>query len=260
MYLAYFDESGDDGLPGSSPLFVLSCVYMHHQFWKENFNRAQSFRKQLAKERGFPFDFELHTKEFLTDKLPYRTLGKDRAFRREVLGHWCALVASLNCRIVNVVINKSIIKKSDYPVLDTAFTYAIQRIENDLRADGSRFLIITDEGRVGKMRKTARRVQRFNPIRSKYDGNSYQKEIELLVEDPLPKNSSESHFIQIADMVAYLMRLKLGIELGVQAIPNRISPFLDAEGLEELCEVIKPSLNLKASESHPLGVACYPKK
>lgn len=260
MYLAYFDESGDDGLPGSSPLFVLSCVYMHHQYWKENFNRIQAFRRQLAKEHGFPFDFELHTKEFLTDKLPYRNLGKDPAFRREILEVWCALVGNLNLRIVNVAINMSTVTRPDYEVLDTALTYAIQRIETDLISEGSRFLIITDEGRVAKMRTTARRIQRFNPIPSRFGRDSYRKEIELLVEDPLPKSSRESHFIQIADLVAYLVRLRLGIELGIQSFPNRLKSVLSPDDLESLFESLKPSLNIRASRNHPLGIVCYPKQ
>jgi hypothetical protein len=259
MYIAYFDESGDDGLPGSSPLFVLSCVYMHHQYWKENFQRIHDFRRQLAKERSFPFHLEMHTKGFLLDKCPYRELGREPSFRKEILALWCSLIGSVNCRIVNVVINKTVVKRRDYGVLENAFTYAIQRIENDLSREGNRFLIITDEGRVGKMRNTARRIQRFNPIPSKYGPDSYRKEIELLVEDPLPKSSRESHFIQMADLVAYLVRLRVGIETGVQALPNRLQPVLDEGDLEDMFMALKPSLNLKASGGHPWGFVCYPK-
>lgn len=53
-------------------------------------------------------------------------------------------------------------------------------------------MIISDEGRVSKMRDTARMLQRINYIPSQFNYASYQKEIKTLIEDPLPKNSKES--------------------------------------------------------------------
>ena len=56
------------------------------------------------------------------------------------------------------------------------------------------------------MRKVTRKIQRINYIPSKYSG-SYRKEIEKLIEDPMPKNSNESYFVQIADTIAYIIYL-----------------------------------------------------
>ena len=41
MRIAYFDEAGDDGVPGSSPLFVLGSLYMHYLHWQGNYDRVQ---------------------------------------------------------------------------------------------------------------------------------------------------------------------------------------------------------------------------
>jgi hypothetical protein len=50
MYIAYYDESGDDGYPKkSSPLFVLSAIYLHYLNWKDIFKNISEFRKQLKK-------------------------------------------------------------------------------------------------------------------------------------------------------------------------------------------------------------------
>lgn len=260
MYLAYYDESGDDGYPNTSTnLFVLTAVYMHHQYWKDNFQRMQQFRREIAKRHRFPFDLEFHTREFLLNKQPYQALGFTNEERKEILRLFCIVTANLNCRFINVVINKTAIQRADYLVLDTAFKYSIQRIENDLSGDGSRFLIISDEGRVGKMRKTARRIQRFNPIPSKFGPHTYRKEIEHLVEDPLPKNSKESYFIQLADMVSYLAMLWMRLELGVGTLPNRLASCVTREDLQDCLELLKPSLNLKAAPGHSYGIVCYPK-
>lgn len=72
MYIAYFDESGDDGYPDySSPLFVLSCVYMHHSKWKENHDKVLEFKRKLKEDYDFPVKTEFHTKQFIQDKDPY---------------------------------------------------------------------------------------------------------------------------------------------------------------------------------------------
>jgi hypothetical protein len=54
---------------------------------------------------------------------------------------------------VTLGIDKTRIKRADYAVLDWALKFSVQRIENGLGStgdDASRFLIITDPGRVGK--------------------------------------------------------------------------------------------------------------
>lgn len=260
MFIAYYDESGDDGWPKTSTdTFVLSVVYMHHQHWKENYQRMHDFRKELWRSHGFPFSEEFHTREFLLDKDPYRKLGFDGERRKEILQLVCEIIANLNCRIISVCINKKSIQKLDYDVLDNAFTYSIQRIENDLKAGGSRFLIISDEGRVGKMRKTSRRIQRFNPIQSKFGYRSYRKEIELLIEDPLPKNSSESFFIQAADTVSFLVNLRMRSDLGIGGLPNRLARYLTDQDIENCLRLLTPSLNLKASSQNEFGIVCYPR-
>jgi len=101
------------------------------------------------------------------------------------------------------------INRALYHVLKNALTYSIQRIENDLdKSFGSeRFMIISDEGRISKMRDTARMLQRINYIPSQFNCTSYRKEIKTLIEDPLPKNSKESYFIQLADLMAFVVSL-----------------------------------------------------
>ncbi|MFQ5632874.1 MAG: DUF3800 domain-containing protein [bacterium] len=63
MYIAYYDESGDDGYPAySSPLFVLTSVYLHHLNWKDIYADIYAFRKFLKEQYGVPVKYELHAK------------------------------------------------------------------------------------------------------------------------------------------------------------------------------------------------------
>ncbi len=261
VFIAYLDESGDDGYPQtSSQLFVQSAVYLNHRHWQQIFVSTRDFRRKLAKESKLPFDVELHTRELLLNKDPYHALNIPEAERLELLAVFCRHIATLELRIINVVIDKSAIKAPDYAVLDKAVTYLIQRIENDLKPTDDRFLLITDEGRVGMMRSTARRIQRLNFLPSKFSPEARRQEIRLMIEDPLPKRSHESYFIQFADLAACLTNLHMQVELGVSAWPNRLARYARPEDIAALLELLKPRLNLKASAHHPLGIVCYPKK
>jgi len=262
MKICYYDESGDDGFPSySSPLFVLTAIYFDHLRWKPIQQQIVEMRRALQQNFGLPVKMELHTKQFLLDKDPYRSLGINKNSRLDLVTSVCRFIGSLNLRIVNVLINKPAIKSSNYDVLNTALKYSIQRVENDLdpaNNPDARFMIITDEGRVGKMRKTTRAVQRINYIPSQFGPVPIRKEIQSLIEDPLPKDSKESYFIQLADLISYVIYLYGIRKLKVGDFPNRIKTHLTDRQLKEWLELLRPSLNLDAAPDNPYGVKIHP--
>lgn len=75
---------------------------------------------------------------------------------------------------INVIIDKSKAKRDDYPVLENALTYSVQRIENDSAGKWKR-LILSDRGRVGVMSHTVRKIRAFNPIPSMF-GEAYRNQ------------------------------------------------------------------------------------
>jgi len=262
MFFTYFDESGDDGYPVySSELFVLSSIYFHYTKWKENYTAIHSFRQELKAKWDFPIKLEFHTREFITDKNPYH--GKYTSEeRRTILFDYCQFVATLHFKIISVVIDKKRILRPKYNVLKNGLTYNIQRIENDLslpEKDGH-FLIITDEGRVKKMRATTRAIQRINYIPSRIYAEPYRKEIIRLIEDPLPKPSSESYFIQIADMISFLVNLFARQNLcePKQSWGNRVLGVLSIGDEISLLDILKQRFNPLASKN-PYGIVYYPR-
>ena len=71
--IVYFDETGDDGVTtASSDHFVLTSVYMPAESWQKNFDKMKTLRRELKDKYGFHVSQEMHTKQFLTDKNPYR--------------------------------------------------------------------------------------------------------------------------------------------------------------------------------------------
>ena len=100
-----------------------------------------------------------------------------------------------------MIIDKSRAKRDDYPVLENALTYSVQRIENDSAGKWKR-LILSDKGRVGVMSHTVRKIRAFNPIPSMF-GEAYRNQpIRNMVEDILEKDSKESYFIQACDFIS----------------------------------------------------------
>lgn len=264
MYIVYMDESGDDGFPKySSPFFILTSLYMHYQNWKSNFEKIYGFRKKLKNDYNFPVKMEFHTAGFLTDKYPYRDLRYSFSEKKDILFLFFDLLSILDIRIINTVMNKKNITYEKYDVLDKTLNYNVQRIENDIRSidQSGKFMIITDEGRVPMMTRTTRKMQKYNYIPSKFNPQPYKSEIQKLIEDPLPKSSSESYFIQLADMVSYIVNLYAKREFLInESWPNRILNVLKEGDEIELLNTIKPVLNLQASSVNDYGIAHYPKK
>lgn len=220
----------------------------------------RDLRERLRTQYGLPIKLELHTKNLLLNKNPFRPLNLSDIQRMAILEEFCDTVAAMNVKVVNIVIDKTKIKSAKYDILDTALTYSIQRIENDLvKIDpANKFLVITDEGRVGKMRGTTRKIQKINFIQSKFGTGTYRKEIKSLIEDPLPKSSKESYFIQLSDLIAFIVYNYKLLELGVDVLHNRMPTGVDLMKLKSWLDRLLPSLNVAAS-AEQYGIVCYPK-
>lgn len=262
MQIAYFDESGDDGFPSySSPLFTLSTIYLHYLNWKECQEAIHKFRRDLKDSFGLPVKIEFHTKYFLLNKNPYRNFKIPDDVRIKIIGLFCDLIANLNVKSINIVIVKPRIRSTKYDVLNWALIYSVQRIENDLNPalnPNEKFMIITDSGRVGKMRKTTRKIQRINFIPSKFSPESYRREIKTLIEDPLPKDSKESYFIQLADLIAFIVYLYGIYMTGTGKYSNRLDNLINKKTIIEWMDRLEPSLNIKASGKDKYGVVFHP--
>jgi hypothetical protein len=120
-------------------------------------------------------------------------------------------------------------------------------------------MIITDEGRVPSMQKTTRKIQKVNFVPSKYSPTSYRDEIKMLIEDPLPKNSAQSFFVQHSDFVSFIAYLKLIKMIGIGKWHNRLSWLTEAD-VDQVLDELKPVLNLKANGGdNAHGFVIYPK-
>ena len=260
-YIAYFDEAGDDGITtASSSHFVLTRLYMPASSWQSNYNTIKSLRSELKKHFGFHTSQEMHTKNFLTDKNPYRNYGWAREQKQEILKSYTLAICEMDLSIINVIIDKTKIISSQYNILENALKYNIQRIDND-SAGKWNYLIITDSGRIAPMRKTARAIRAYNPIQSKYSFEFSNQPIKGLIEDILEKDSRQSHFIQMADFISYFVNLYFKSHFKNEKLPNRVLNVIDEKFVRSVMATFKQAdkLNLKASAQNKYGLVVYPK-
>ncbi len=259
--IVYFDETGDDGITtASSDHFILTSIYMSVEDWQCNYNLMKNFRKDLRNEYGLPVSVEMHTKHFLTDKNPYRQYNWTKEQKQEILKGFTKTIAAMKLNIINVVIDKKKINREGYSVLESALKYNIQRIENDSK-DEWKYMVITDSGRLGPMRKTARAIRVYNPIRSKYSYDTTNQPIKNMIEDIMEKDSSESYFIQMCDFVSYFIHLYFDISIRGKSLPNRVANVIDNNFVGRVMATLKEKgvLNLKASSDNKYGLVIYPK-
>ena len=261
-YIVYFDESGDDGLVNSaSDDFVLTSLYMDVNEWQDNFEIMKELRTSLKNQFGLHISEEFHTKNFLTDKNPYRNYGWKPDDKLNILKTYAKYICDMKIKIVNVIIDKTKIQKPDYPILEKALTYNIQRIENDSSELNYKYIIITDSGRISPMRKIARAIRVYNPIQSYFYSNCNNQPIRFLIEDILEKDSKESYFIQNCDFISYFVHLYYKCVIQRFPLPNRVANLLNNQFIELILEELKDSdkLNLKASKNNDFGFVIYPK-
>lgn len=259
-YLVYFDETGDDGANTlSSKQFVLTSVYLSSDKWQSTFDLIREFRTELKNKYGLRIKDEIHTKHIVRDKGMYRDYGWNEEERRQLLMDVATFISKLEIKTINVIIDKEKIKTNDYSVLKNALTYNVQRIENDSNGKWN-YIIITDEGHLSPMRKTAREIRAYNPIQSHF-GGFHNVPIKGLIEDIMSKESNESYFIQICDFISFFTDLYYRIEEKNEPMPKRVKKVVDEEFVRDIMTVFKDGgiLNLKASSSNHFGLVVYPK-
>lgn len=260
--IAYFDETGDDGLVKTScEDFVLTSIYTKTENWQKNYNAMKNCRAILKEKYGFHITQEMHIQPFLTDKNPYRNYGWTKQQKQEILIAFTKCIAEqMDISIVNVIIDKTKIKTKDYNILEKALTYSIQRIENDSNKEWN-YLIITDKGRLSPMRKTARAIRAYNPIQSQFSFETTNQPITGLIEDILEKDSNESYFIQVCDFISYFVHLYFKCIIKKNPLPGRVSNVIDVHFISKVMATLKyyERLNLKASGNNDYGLVIYPK-
>lgn len=92
---------------------------------------------------------------------------------------------------------------------DVAWEYLLQRFERFTTFSGSHVWVSYDEGEGLLVRAMARKARRAGTAGSAFGTGSLKRPARLILDDPVPRKSHESYFIQLADLNAYAAFRKL---------------------------------------------------
>ena len=111
-----------------------------------------------------------------------------------------------------IVIHKEEIIKPTIDVHDTAWEYLLQRLDMRMRETGAPIILVHDNGSTNQ--KITQLLRRFRRVSW---GGGQAHATPLLVEDPVPRDSQHSYFVQMADLVAYSATRKIMPNKGKRA-------------------------------------------
>lgn len=264
MYLAYIDESGDDGFPKySSQVFVLTACYFDESSFNTNSQLYRQFRSELKSKYNLPITIELHLRELIQLKKPYTGLDLSKVDRQAIVEDIFEFLADprLDVTFISVVVDKTKITAPEFSVLNRCLTYLLQTIHIDMEAkEAHNFLCISDKGRVDVMNKTARTLRKINEVSSAIDQQQSHAPLHLFLEDILEKDSKESPFIQFSDCVSRIVNLYALQNLVASKQPwiRKTLKFFNYGDELRLLTKIKPKLNTKAANDNEFGIKCIP--
>jgi len=249
MYIAYVDESGDPGRNLTlTRYFTLSGIILADSNWKIFLEKVKAFRQGLKRDFGLPLRADLRATDLWRSKGDFKGLGLSYANRATIFRRTAEFLrGSEEVAILTVSIDKGSPQlQSTVKIGEAAWTMFLQRYENWLLAKQDLGIIVNDEGYDKMLRLLSRKMRVYNPIPSHYGGYYYAPVVKI-IEDPFSRHSQHSYFVQLADISAYLARLRHDHTLR------------QAEwGIHKLYKRIKPRYILEASRKDNYGFVIYP--
>jgi len=249
MYIAYVDESGDFGHNTTvTRYFTLSGIIVADSNWKPFLDRVKTFRKGLKRDFGLTLKADLRAADLWHNSGDFGKLNLNYADRRRIFRKTAEFLRySQEVAILNVSINKGSPQlPSTGKISEIAWTMFLQRFENWLVAKQELGIVVNDEGHEKLARKLSRKMRVYNPIPSHY-GGYYQSPLVKIIEGPFSRHSQYSYFVQLADISAYLARLRHNHTLRQAQYE-----------IHKLYKRIKPRYILEASKKDNYGFVIYP--
>lgn len=217
--LVYVDETGDTGpllkknrkgdlvRTGATGCYALGAVVVDIDDWPQTFESLVSFRRRLRDKFRVPVRAELKTNYLIRGSGPLTSLKLARSERKVIYRAHLRLLAEVKAQAFAVVIDKQTSGLTGDACSDEAWLTLFQRLEKLSAKEHSptptNIILIHDEGEDAAVRKRYRRARQYLTAGRAIGGGHFQMAAQHFVEDPSPRNSAGSYFIQLADMVAY---------------------------------------------------------
>lgn len=251
MRFIYVDESGDTG-QGGSDHFILSGLIIDATNWRSYLDSLHSIRRAIKSQYGIGVRTELHGSELFYPR--GSSSFSSMSGRKERLALYAyflqEVAARLNsARIINVYVDKQKIDWDDPKSADfeyQAWRRLLERYQTHLKKDcgDDTGMIFADETNENKLRSLVRKLRVYNHIPSQFQGSASRPiPLDRIIEDPIIRDSYQSWFIQIADLISHALYRKL--------LPKGSLKRFNADRLFDLAD---PILLKAASKRDPQGI------
>lgn len=204
--LAYVDETGDTGdvaTKGATSCYGLGCVLVDVSAWPAAYDGTVELRRRLRERFDLPVRAEVKANYLVRSGGPIRPLGLAPAERRLIYRAHMRHLATIDAQAFAVVVDKTRANVNGRDCLYMAWETLLQRLESLSRYEDADIIVIHDAGENDEIRKYFRKARRFLTAGRASGGGRFQFSARRFIDDPVPRDSASSYFVQIADLVAY---------------------------------------------------------
>jgi hypothetical protein len=185
--------------------YTLACVCTGAHSWPVALDKLIAFRRGLRDQYRLPVTAEIKANYLLRNKGAFFRLGLNEATRQEIYLKCMRLQPEIPVKTFALVIDKEKLaqRKPDADPREVAWEFFFQRIERTSQRLKRPAMIVHDEGESATIRKIARKARRAGTAGSHFGTGQLRRPAKQLIDDPVPRDSRQSYFIQLADLNAY---------------------------------------------------------
>lgn len=230
MLLAYFDDSGEAGT------FLLSCVVVQEDHWLQMLDAWNDYRRWLRRDfklrmsrgSGRRVAVPVHATDMITGSKDWRNLPVGREGRVRALRAGLRLIGR-HATVFSIAwlpsrpIRDSYAPFHESPAID-CWRVGLERLASHSLYDhgGGKVVTFTDQGYETQMTRVLRKMRRYHQVGSLY-GGTLNATAPMLLDDPIPRVSRMSAFIQMADLCAYAALRELHPRPGLHGLWTELS-------------------------------------
>lgn len=195
--------------------------------WTATFDELISYRRWVRDRFGIPVRAEIKANFLLRNGGPFRHNPLSERARYALYRSLLRLQPKLGLDAFAVVIDKEKASRKfseARAASDVAWEYLLQRLERRATKSSPKLdvMVIHDEGDETSVRKRARKARRAGTAGSAFGTGMLKRPFTRLIDDPVPRSSHQSYFLQLADLNAYaaFRRLYPPPDRPVQIVPQ----------------------------------------